>query len=150
MKRTSPAFHLGIRQMKCTSPAFHLGIRQMKRTSPAFHLGIRQMKRNMCYVNLLESRKQYIAYTHESHTCHIVITCIKLIAYMSNTLLYCKTQSSTMYHVVYICVCYAYISFTHTHYVFCCLRAVQATHCCCQSFCLSVCLSACLSFCLSV
>ena len=33
----------------------------------------------MCYVNLLESIEQYIAYTH----------------------------------VVYICVCYAYLSFTH-------------------------------------
>ena len=47
----------------------------------------------MCYVNLLESIEQYIAYTH----------------------------------VVYICVCYAYLSFTHpiVYDFFCCLRSVE-------------------------
>ena len=50
----------------------------------------------MCYVNLLESIKQYIAYTH----------------------------------VVYICVCYAYLSFTHpiVYDFFCCLRHVWKGH----------------------
>ena len=50
----------------------------------------------MCYVNLLESIKQYIAYTH----------------------------------VVYICVCYAYLSFTHpiAYDFFCCLRHVWKGH----------------------